>query len=86
MIFHSDWIPGADRSGNFHTSDSLAFSLIMFLARKLRVPGGAPMILDIVAKDATWYFLVVFSSHLVLVLTLNIARVSATFLFLGHNQ
>ncbi|KAF9789637.1 hypothetical protein BJ322DRAFT_1178256 [Thelephora terrestris] len=54
--------------------DSLAFSLVMYLARKLRAPGGAPMILDIIAKDATWYFLVVFSSHLVLVLTLNFAR------------
>jgi len=32
------------------------------------------MILDIIAKDATWYFLVIFSSHLALALTLNLAR------------
>lgn len=34
------------------------------------------MILDIIAEDATWYFLVIFTSHFVLVLTLNLARVS----------
>lgn len=36
------------------------------------------MILDIIAEDATWYFLVIFTAHFVLVLTLNLGRVSAT--------
>ena len=35
------------------------------------------MILDTITEDAMWYFLVIFTSHVVLVLTLNLARVSA---------
>jgi len=55
--------------------DSFAFSLIIFSARKSKVPGlKIPTILDNIAEDATWYFLVIFTSHLVLVLTLNLGR------------
>lgn len=64
--------------GDANTPDTLAFLLIVLLARRTRAPGlKAPMILDVIAKDATWYFLVIFSSHLVLVLTINLARVSS---------
>ena len=60
-------------------SDFLAFLLIIFLAVKSRTPGlNVPRILDVIAKDATRYFLVIFTSHLVFALTLNLARVSAT--------
>ena len=64
---------------NTHTSDFLAFSLIIFLARKWRVTGlGFPTLWDIIARDATLYFLVIFSSQLVLEITLIFGRVSAT--------
>ena len=59
-------------------SDLLAFSLFFFLARRSKATGlKVRLILDIIAEDAMWYFLVIFSSHFVLVLTLNFARVSA---------
>lgn len=59
-------------------TDFLAFSLIIFLAMRSRIPGlRVPNILDIIAKDATRYFLVIFTSHLVFELTLSFGRVSA---------
>ena len=36
------------------------------------------MILETIAEDATRYFLVIFTSHFVLVMTLNLGRVSVT--------
>ena len=62
---------------NMYTLDFLAFSLIIFLAKKSKVPGlRVPTILDNIAQDATWYFLVIFTSHFVLVMTLNLGRVT----------
>ena len=66
---------------NVHKSDFLAFSLIIY--RIIRVRKNAlghkfATILDTVAEDSTWYFLLVFSAHFTLVMTLNLARVSAT--------
>lgn len=57
-------------------SDSLAFLLMMFLATKLKRQG--PMIrtiMDTIAADAMRYFLVIFSAHFVLVMTLNLGPV-----------
>ena len=59
-----------------HPSDVLAFSLIVYLVvrsniNKVPVPG----LLRIIARDATYYFLVIFTSHLVLVLFLAFASV-----------
>ena len=59
--------------------DFLAFSLITILALrwgvgKLRIP----TIMGTVAEDAVWYFLVIFTSHFVLEMTLLLGRVSAT--------
>jgi len=55
--------------------DLLAFSLFILLAKRSKASGlKVRLVLDIIAEDATWYFLVIFSSHLVLVLTLNLAR------------
>jgi len=57
--------------------DFLAFSLIIFLAARSRGPGlMIPNILKIIAKDSTQYFLVIFTSHFVFELTLNLARES----------
>jgi len=66
-------------SGGIYTLDFLAFSLIIFLAAKSEVSRlGVPNILRTIAEDATRYFLVIFSSHFVLEMTLSLARVSAT--------
>ena len=67
----------ADRT--VFASDFLAFVLIILLAVWSKAGGlEIPMILRAIAKDATRYFLVIFTSHFVLVMTLNLGRVSAT--------
>ena len=59
------------------TPDFVVFLLIILLARKSRVPGlKFPSLLDTIAKDATWYFLAIFTPHLILVMTLSLGRVS----------
>ena len=68
----------ADPSCDMQPPDFLAFSLIIFLAAKsgalkLKVPN----ILETIAEDAIRYFLVIFSSHFVLEMTLALGRVSA---------
>ena len=68
-------------AGDMRMLDSLAFLLVIFWARKLKIPGlKFRTILDTVAEDSTCYFLIVFTSHFVLVLTLNLGRVSAIIL------
>ena len=59
--------------------DFLAFSLITFLALRWRAGTlRVPTIMGAVAEDALWYFLVIFTSHFVLEMTLLLGRVSAT--------
>jgi len=54
--------------------DSLAFLLIMFLATRLKRRGlKVRTLMEAIAEDAMRYFMVIFSAHLVLVLTLNLA-------------
>lgn len=68
-----------DPAKNVHTPDFLVFSLILFLARSSRAVGfELPTLWGVIAKDATVYFLVIFTSHLVLEMTLIFGRVSAT--------
>jgi hypothetical protein len=68
--------------------DFLAFSLIVFFAVRARREAGGfkiPMILQTIAEDSTRYFLVIFTSHFVLMMTLLFARVGPTPSFsLGH--
>ena len=74
MVFIS-----TDPCGNIYTPDFFAFSLIIFLAAKSRVSNHrGPALLETIAEDATLYFLVIFSSHFVLEMTLTLGRVSAT--------
>jgi len=55
--------------------DLLAFSLVVFLAKRSRAARvDIWTILDKIAEDSTWYFVVIFTSQLVLVLTLGFAR------------
>ena len=60
-----------------HSSDSLAFSLIVYLVVRSNVNNDRiPRLLITIARDATYYFMVIFTSHLVLVLFLASATVS----------
>lgn len=59
--------------------DLIAFLVILHLAsrwtlRQFSVPG----LLGTILRDATIYFLVIFTAHIVLVVTLLSARVSST--------
>ena len=55
----------------------MAFLMVTLWARKSKARGfRVTTILDTIAKDATWYFMVIFTSHFVLVMTLNLGRVS----------
>jgi hypothetical protein len=62
-----------------YTPDLLVFSLIIFLAQDSKTPGlNFRSLWQVIAKDATRYFLVIFTAHFVLLMTLIFARVSAT--------
>lgn len=69
FVLHRGIILGYTSIGLLY--DFLMFSFIIFLAMRSRTPGlKAPRILGVVADDATRYFLVIFTSHLVLEMTL----------------
>ena len=69
--------PKALTPENVHGSDLLAFLLIVFLAMNSEARGfKIPSILRTIAEDSTRYFLVIFTSHFVLEMTLNLGRVS----------
>jgi len=54
--------------------DLLAFSVIVYLVVQSNVNKvPTPRLLKAIAQDATWYFLVIFTSHLVLVMFLSFA-------------
>ena len=75
IIVGLGWVPLTD---DVPVSDVLAFLMVTFLARKAKVRGiRVATLLDTIAKDATWYFMVIFTSHFVLVMCLNLGRVSA---------
>ncbi|KAF9789639.1 hypothetical protein BJ322DRAFT_549293 [Thelephora terrestris] len=57
--------------------DFLAFSLIILWVERSKARNQTvATILDTIAEDSTWYFLLIFSSHFALVMTLNFGRVS----------
>ena len=62
------------------TLDFLVFSVIIFLAvRSCRMTAGLRIrtLLETLAKDSTWYFIVIFTSHIAFEATLIFGRVSA---------
>ena len=60
-----------------HPPDLLAFSLIVFLVVRSNVEKvPIPSLLRTIARDATHYFLVIFTSHFVLVMFIAFASVS----------
>jgi len=63
-------------SNSDHPADLLAFSVIVYLVLRsnaYRLP--VPSLLKTIAQDATYYFLIIFTSHLLLGLTLLLGRV-----------
>ena len=59
--------------------DFLAFLLIIFFVIKSKASTlKIPSLLGIILEDATRYFLVIFTSHFVLEMTLTLGRVRAT--------
>ena len=62
-----------------HPTDALAFSIIVFLVVRsniTKVP--LPSIFRIIARDVTSYFLIIFTSHLVIVMFYWLASVNTT--------
>jgi hypothetical protein len=60
-----------------HPTDVLAFSVIVYLVVRSNVNKvPVPSLLRTIAEDATYYFLVVFTSHLVAMMFLLFASVS----------
>jgi len=63
-------------SNSDHPADLLAFAVIVYLALRsnaYRLP--MPSLLKTIAQDATYYFLMIFTSHLLLELTLLLGKV-----------
>jgi len=66
----------------------MAFSVIIFVnfgtglsfATGESLPGGRPGILQTILEDATVYFLVIFSSHLLTLVLVYVTRVSSIIL------
>jgi hypothetical protein len=62
--------------GSDHPTDLLAFLLIVYLVLRSNVHRlPMPSLLMTIAQDATCYFLVIFTSHVILELTLLLGRV-----------
>lgn len=67
-----------------HITDFSAFLVIIVLAAKSGIKGfRMPGILRTIVQDATIYFLVIFTSHFVLEMTLIVARVSTSIVGAG---
>ena len=81
-----------------HPVDVLAFSVIVYLVVQSNVDKvPIPSLLKTIVQDATYYFLVIFTSHFVLVMFLAFASVSKspqasifsrrfTYTFIGFDQ
>lgn len=90
LLFGTQWIHQRLTSvvnfleTSMHTPDFLAFSVIMFYAtRSKRRSAGLKVqtLLGTVAEDATVYFLVIFTAHVVLQMTLIFGAVSLAILY-----
>ena len=77
VVYGAELLLSSTRARSDHPPDLLAFSVIVYLVvrsnvNKVPIPG----ILKTIVRDATQYFLVIFTSHLVLVMFLAFASVS----------
>ena len=77
--YEISFIPHLDLEGDTHPdypTDLLAFSVVVYLVVRSNVTKTPiPRLFRTVAQDATYYFLVIFTSHLVLMLFLSLANV-----------
>ena len=74
--------PGGTRSNS--PTDLLAFSVIVYIVVKSNVSRAPiPGLLRIIIQDATYYFLVIFTSHFVLVMFLAFAKVRILIYFIS---
>ena len=60
------------------SQDSLVFFVMLYLAARARKQFGMPSLLCTIVRDATVYFLVIFSAHFILAMTILFAKVSPT--------
>jgi hypothetical protein len=81
-----------------HPTDLLAFSVIVYLVVRsgvTKIP--IPSLVETIIRDATYYFLVIFTSHFVLVMFLAFANVRlssqssdpsmwSAYIFTGYNE
>ena len=73
---------GTEPANNGHVSELLTISLIVFLAKASKMQGlEIPRILKTITIDAILYFLVIFTSHFTLMITLLFAPVSVANFF-----
>jgi len=77
MVFLMSFIDDLEDTRSDHPPDLLTFLVIIYLAVQSSVRNiPIPSILKIIIRDATYYFLVIFTSHIVLITFLTSARVS----------
>jgi len=84
-LFFGNWSPafsGISLSDQPPFLDVMAFSVVVFISfgAGLALPGGRSGILRTIVEDATVYFLVIFSSHLLTLVVGSAARVSSNVL------
>ena len=66
--------------------DSLVFTIMLVLARRSWRQFGLPSLLHTLVRDATIYFLVIFSAHFILTMTILFGRVGSTTYLVNHSQ
>ena len=65
-----------------YPADLLAFSVIVYLVVRSNISNfPIPTLLKTIARDATYYFLLIFTSHVIFVLVLLFAKVRVLFAF-----
>jgi len=73
FVLHRDLLLAYTSISLFY--DSLAFLLIVFLTKKSRPSGfKVPVLVRTIAEDTTRYFLVIFTAHFALAMTLTFGR------------
>lgn len=72
---------------NTVSEDLVAFIIVLHLAGQWTIQRfGIPGLLGTILRDATKYFIAIFTAHFVLAMTLLFARVSSTVYFVSYND
>jgi len=79
MEFLMSFISDLEDTRSDHPPDLLTFLVIIHLAVQSSVRSiPIPNILKTIMRDATYYFLVIFTSHIVIIMFLTLAKVSTS--------